>query len=618
MTAPRARCFATRNVTLNPYRWGSIGNLIGLSKFGSALKKPLTKLAATAVLAASLAATLVISVSGCSTTTTAAFVPGTQLVVGEQAPLQNLNSAVAADSASTRVAQELAYLTMPAFFSQDAAGNPVANDGFGSVELGSGNTVVYKLTGKAKWTDGQPVTGQDLNLSVVAATNPYDSVALTGFQSNLQFTSLAGAAVTSVTKTGLTLKYSKLPADWQTNLPITAAAHLVDPTNSLATAGAAPSAEVAANYLAQTAFSIDGNSQNVKSKYLATAGAYEIAKVSSGSVSLVHNPDFNWGPAATIDKLTIKFFNSGSALLAAVKAGQVDVAMPVETASTSWTQIQEAVKAAPGTTTTGIGPNNEFVLLNHGAGSAFAASTYNGDATKAKLLSEAFQHFIPRAGIYSTLLSGSALNKTDSFVFGFGSSDYSASTQQNGTAALQFQNAELTQELWQKAGFARTIKVRVLFDAANPRAQLEYSQLAQWGKVSGFTIQNVSADNVNSVLQTGGWDIYIADLPRLGLNVGSIASVSGALTHIDDSKINALTGKLAKALATAKSPDLAKQATILSALDKQLVAGFAGLPVFELPSTVYTSKKASEFKPSLALQFATWGYPYWSVSTSAK
>ena len=618
MTAFPAVCLATRNVTPTPCRWGSIGNLIGLSKFGSALKKPLTKLAATAVLASSLAATLVIALSGCTSTATVAFVPGTQLVLGEQAPLQNLNSAVAADSASSRVSQELAYLTMPAFFGYDANGNPVANQGFGSVELGSGNTVVYKLTGKAKWTDGQPVTGEDLNLSVVAATNPYDPVALTGLQSNLQFTSLASAAVTSVSKTGLTLKYTKVPADWQTNLPITAAAHLVDPTNTLATAGAAPSAEVAANYFAQTAFSIDGNSQKVESKYLATAGAYKIVKASSGSVSLVHNADFNWGPAATIDKLTIKFFTSGSALLTAVKAGQVDVAAPLETAGTSWTQIQDAVKAAPGTATTGIGPNNEVVLLNHGAGSAFAAATYNGDATKAKLLSEAFQHFIPRAGIYSTLLSGSALNKTDSFVFGYGSSDYSASTQQNGTSALQFQNAELAQELWQRAGFARTIKVRVLFDAANPRAQLEYSQLAQWGKVSGFTMQNFSADNVNSVLQTGGWDIYIADLPRLGLSVGSLESVSGALTHIDDSKIIALNGKLAKALAAAKSPDLAKQAATLSALDKELVASFAGLPVFELPSTFYTSKRASAFKPSMAQQFATWGYPYWSVSASAK
>jgi peptide/nickel transport system substrate-binding protein len=618
MTVPRTRCSVTRNVTLNPYRWGSIGNLIGLSKFGSALKKPLTKLAATAVLAGSLAASLVITLSGCSSNTTAAFVPGTQLVVGEQAPLQNLNSAVAADSAATRVSQELAYLTMPAFFGYDANGNPVANEGFGSVELGSGNTVVYKLTGKAKWTDGQPVTGEDLNLSVVAATNPFDSVALSGFQSNLQFTSLAGAKATSVSKTGLTLKYSKVPADWQTNLPITAAAHLVDPTHSLATASAAPSAEIAANYSAQTAFSIDGNSQKVESKYLVSAGAYKIAKASAGSVSLVHNSDFDWGPAATIDKLTIKFFNSGSALLSAVKSGQVDIAAPVETTGTSWAQIQDAVKAAPGNATSGIGPNNEVVLLNHGAGGAFAASTYNGDMTKAKLLSAAFQHFIPRAGIYSTLLSGSALNKTDSFVFGYGSSDYSASTQQNGTAALQFQNAELTQELWQKAGFARTIKVRVLFDAANPRAQLEYSQLAQWGKVSGFTIQNVSADNVNTVLQSGGWDVYIAALPRLGLSVGSIAGVAGALTHIDDSKINALTGKLAKTLATAKSPDLAKQANTLSALDKQLVAGFAGLPVFELPGTVYTSKRASAFKPSMAQQFATWGYPYWSVSASAK
>ena len=560
----------------------------------------------TASVVASLA--LAFSSAGCTTKTQVSFEAGSKLVLGEQALLQNLNSGVATDLAGERVSADLAYLTMPSFFSRDAQGNLVANQDFGTARVISATTVEYQLTGKAKWSDGVEVSGQDLNLSVLAANGVYDPVNQTGFNSSLRLTSLAQAHVAKVSATAITLEYKRIPADWQTNLVVTAAAHLVNPN------GADPATDpsVAQNFNNATAFLKDGAAQKVEAKNLVTAGAYKISGASATQVTLVHNPDFTWGPAATIDKLTIRYFDGAQSLLAAIKAGQVDLAQPQETSDTAWSAITAVTDKSNGSQTSGIGPFNEFALMNHSAGSTFSAATYNGDETKARLLGDGFMHFIPRAGIYATLLSGSSLNKTDSFVFAYGTSDYSSAVQQNGTDKLQFQNAELAQEDWKQAGFARTLKVRVLFDSANPRAQLEYSQLAQWAKVSGFTLENVSTQNVPAVLASGLWDLYIADLPRLSLDASSISALSGSLNGLDVAAVQALVNKIVK------SPDLAKQAKTLSALDHQLVSAHTGLPLFEIPSMIFTSKKLSKFKPTLNQQFATWGYPYWSVSTSSK
>jgi hypothetical protein len=468
------------------------------------LKRSIGLVAAIALLASALA--------GCSSQTNPSFVVGTKLVIGVQSPLENLNAGVATNLGSAAAAQELAYLTMPSFYSRDAAGTLQPNTEFGSVKLVGFNRVQYSLTGKAKWTDGKPDSGQDLKLSVLAATTGFDPLTGLGLNSNLRFTSLAGARPSNVSETGITLSYKHLPADWQTNLPVTVAAHLVSTDGEL---GDTASAQTATNYVNNTAFAIDGVPKSIPKKLLVTSGAYKIASASANAVTLEHNPDFAWGPAPTIDKLIVKAFPGMNGLLKAIKLNQVDLAMPVESASGSRSQIEDAIKASTGSVTTGIGAFNESVIFNHGSGSAFNAGTYNGDSAKAKFLASAFLNLVPRAGIYSTLLATSSLNKTDSLAFAFGTSDYSSSIQQNGTASHQYQNAELAQEKWQKAGFERTIKIRVLFDSNNPRAQLEYTQFAQWAKVSGFTLENVASDDFSKVLETGGSDVYIAVLLRM-------------------------------------------------------------------------------------------------------
>jgi len=550
------------------------------------------------------------SLVGCANQSTdVSFTPGSSLTIGQQWLLENANAGVASSLGGSTAASELAILTMPTFYGHAADGTLIANTDFGTVTRKSDTTVTYKLTGKAKWSDGKPVSGSDLNLSVVAATSGFDATTQTGFESRLHSTSLALARVVKVSQTELTLKYPVVPADWQTNLPITAAAHVVAP-NGLSTPQSI--AEAGKNYTQLTAFALNGVAQAVDLKNFPTAGAYLVTELKADTIFLAHNPEYSWGQAPTVDKLTIKLFNGAGALLKAIKLGSVDLAAPTDTASTSWQQISQLIGSAKGKLVKGIGPDNELVVLNHNAGATFAAATYNGDTAKAALLASGFMHYVPRAGIYSTLLAGSALTKTDSFAFANGTSNYNSSVEQNGTKAYQFQNQELAQEKWQKAGFARKLVVRVLFDSNNPRGQLEYSQLAQWGKVSGFNIQNVSTANVNQALLLGGWDVYIGSFARLDQSPETVAQLSGSLTGLNNGKLSAEIAGLAKIT------DTTKRAAALSQIERQLIANYAGLPLFELPSMIFTSKKLSKYQANIALQNLTWGYPFWSVSASSK
>jgi hypothetical protein len=95
-------------------------------------------------------------------------------------------------------------------------------------------------------------------------------------------------------------------------------------------------------------------------------------------------------------------------------------------------------------------------------------------------------------------------------------------------------------------------------------------------------------------------------------NLGAVSALTGSLNGLNVTAIDSTVEKIAK------SPVAAEQSANLSSLEKQLISNYVGLPLFELPSRIFTSKRASGFKPNLNQQFTTWGYPYWSVSTSSK
>jgi len=570
-----------------------------------------------------LVAMLAASIVGCASLGgQAKLTPGSSLVIGEAGSFTSINPGVYAPPATQQAMADLAVLTRPAFFTRDASGNLIENTDFGSVSRASDNTVTYTLTGKAKWSDGVPVDAADLVLSWLAATDKQQP----GFASQLSQTSLALADKLTLLSNGVKLHFTQPVPDWKTALPLTVPAHLVgklaQPDSNLTDAAAekfvtdriggdGTSSQFQALTAAYTtAFNpvADGSNAQLDSNLLVSAGAYNIVSATAASVVLKANPHFAAGPAATVEKVTINGYASQGDLVQALAAKQVDLAAPQASTMYSLTQIEQQAKSGGMHTQLSDSGQNEIALLNYGAGSAFNSATWKGDAKQVTAARLGMFKFMPRAGIWTVLAGTPGIGKTNSLVLSNADGNYQATTNQNGTSAFAFQNAESSAEGWQAAGFGRTIPLRVLFDANSSRGQLEFTEFSKLGKLGGFDVQNVSSDNPASVLASGQWDLYITNLPRLNVDLSALATAVGALTGFHSDAASQLVSKVAAggALSGSTADELS--------LDRALVAGYYGLPLFQLDSLVVWNDKLRGYSAKPGNASVVWGYSNWAVS----
>ena len=583
------------------------------------MKKSLAILAVVAVAALSL--------TGCAMAETsqsaAGIQKGTSLVIGEPGLLTNINAGVYSTPLSEVASSDLALLTLPSFYYKDASGALVANTAFGAVkrDAASGN-VTYTLSGKARWNDGELVSPADLALSYLAATNRDQP----GFQSSLAQTSLSLADKITVTKSGVVIHYSQPVPNWQTALVLTAPAHLVgakalggsssvaDSTQAIIDAATGVSDSHLTDIEVAFASGFVTNSTDlaadVKASKLYSAGAYSIQSLSASRAVLNANPSFNAGPLGSAETITLNFYSGPDQLNAAISAKQVDLAKPVASTMSTLAQAKTLASKAGFTTLVADSGANEVILVNHASGSSFDSKTWGAGSAKLATAEKMLFQFLPRAGLRATFASDGSVAPTDSLVFSTGDNNYTASVNANGTSAFAFQSAELTAEEWQAAKFDRTIPLRVLFDANSARGQLEYTRLANLGKLGGFDVQNVSTDTPASVLATGQWDIYIADLPRLSAANDGLATAVGVLGGFQDAKVTALVAKAAANVALAPKDQ--------AALDKLLVAGYYGLPLFQLDSLLVSSAKLAKNTLNASNSSVVWGFSNWLVSAKGK
>ena len=572
---------------------------------------------------AALAAMLVASISGCvSIGGQAQLTSGSSLTIGEAGSFTSINPGVYASPATQQALADLAVLTRPAFYTRDASGNLLENTDFGAVTRASDNSVTYTLTGKAKWSDGVPVDAADLVVSWLAATDRQQP----GFSSHLGQTSLALADKLTLLPNGVKIHYSAPVPDWKTALPVTVPAHLLgklaQPNANLTDAAAEKFITdriggdgTSAQFIAlagafSTAFNpvVDGSNAKLNSSLLVTAGAYQIVSATAASVVLKANPSFAAGPSATVDRVTINGYASQGDLVQALAAKRVDLASPQASTMYSLNQVEQQAKTGGMHTQLGDSGQNEVALLNYGSGSAFNADTWKSDAKQILAARLGIFKFMPRAGIWTVLAGTPGIGKTNSLVFSNSDGNYQAATNQNGTSAFTFQNAESSAEGWQAAGFGRTIPLRVLFDANSARGQLEFTEFSKLGKLGGFDVQNVSSDNPASVLASGQWDLYITNLPRLNTDLAALSTTVGALTGFHSDAVTSLVAK-----ASAGGVALSSTGDEL-ALDRALVSGYYGLPLFQLDSLVVWSDKLKGYQAKPGNASVVWGYSNWSVS----
>lgn len=574
-------------------------------------------------------AVIVLAVAtGCATPPPqSGLVTGSSVIIGESGLLSNLNPGVYGTPGQERAAQDLAELTRPQFYIHDEKGQLAANPNFGSVTRAADGTVTYKLSGKAKWSDGVPVDAADLAVSWLAATDGQAP----GYSSYLKRTSLALSDKIQLLPDGVKLHFKQPVPNWQTALPVTVPAHVLGklafPSASLTDAAAEKlvtdeltakdngvnSGLLAAAFTSAFATTTNGTATtSADENLLLSSGPYNIASATADKVVLVANPNFAAGPKARVEKVILDCFSTPDELAAAVAAKSVDLAAPSPTTASDLSNLASAAKKAGFNTAAGSAGRNEVILFNHASGSAFGSDTWGSNTQQLRAAEQGAFQFMPRAGIWTVLAGTPGLVKSNSLVLATTDPNYGKTIGENGTAAYPFQDAESSVELWQAARFPHTIALRVLFDANSPRGQLEYTQLSRLGKLGGFNVQNISTDNPDAVLASLQWDVYITEQGQLSTDANALSTAIGAMTNFHNTDVDKLvSGSVA-------GKPLSQDGSAATKLDELLVKNFYGLPLFQLDGLVVWSNNLKNYKPNRGNTAMAWGYSNWSVLAKGK
>ncbi len=582
------------------------------------------------VLSAALAAALLMGLAACSSST--GLVSGSTVTIAELHAASSLNTDVASSSASEAINAEIAHLTTASFYSVDQTGELTANPAFGSVSVIKSNpfTVKYLLTGDATWSDGEQITATDLLLSWAAATN-YGKAK---FKSS-RFASGLGLAtdkpVIGDNNLSLTLTFSRPIADYKTVLTVSVAAHSLA---KIAFPGQKLDSK-AANDRVLAAVQDDNSadlkalakayrlSYQLKSSFIltddlgVTSGAYRITEASNQGLTLQANASNSTMPSARAETIKLVFYSSPLAIVADLKAGKVDLAGISPTITDSNAAITAALKTVPTTavTNTLTGTSSiEAIIFNQSTGSSFANRSFGKASSKtaaAKALSvrQAFMSLVSTSKVQTLVGATQPVQDAKSFVFTPDSSYYQSSIQDSGVLGYQFADDQKAYNTIRKIGYR--IPVRVLFDTNNPRAQIEYSVLAEKAAEVGFGLSNVSTTDPNSVLQSGEYDVYLAPANVLG-DAGidleqALAGYTGANGAADAAIVDALSG-------FASAADAVSRAAAVKKIDGELIATGYGLPLYQLPTIVVSSKKFAKAPNLVDGSSLTAGYATWNLA----
>lgn len=557
-----------------------------------------------------------VSLTGCATNGVQA---GTTLRIALLNDFNSINADNITADGSLATNQQVAELLDPSFYFVDADETLVPNKDFGTVTVISKQPyqVRYSLTGKAKWSDGQAVTANDLLLSWLAARNPLDA----GFNSSRIGSGLKWATSVPVVSTdgkSLTITFDHPVADYRTALTLNAAAHIVAQRAFSLTEAPAALTRFAA---AVTTANLDDQkliAEQYAQIYLARnlgtlaskvgAGPYLISGFAQGEkLTLKANPDFSWGPLPKIENLEIKFLSDSTSFMAAMQTGEVDIAAPQESGIATVADLVALAKSTGVTLQVGGSHNIEAILLNFAKGSVFSSA--DSDPAKVATLRSAFLKLVPIAKILTAMSADSPVIEAKSWIYSDKSSYYAPFIQSNGSADYAVQNAEMAQELLKAQNVRTPVDIRVLYDSNNPRSKTEFALLGQYAQNVGFNLIDVSTRNPREVYTTGEFDVYIITTALAGEVGGDPywftgSSVTGFADPAMDLLLADLSGK-AEAL---------DQVATLKKIDTEVYKAQFGLPLYQVPSMLAYGKKVKTIVPSPTGSSATYGYWNWSVS----
>lgn len=570
-----------------------------------------------------IAAIAAMAVAGCTTTgETPTTATGGTITVAEVNELTgfNPNSSVG----NLDMNSKLAGYTRSGFFYLDDTLNIIPDESFGTVEKTSDDPLVvkYTLADTATWSDGTPVTADDMMLAWAVqsgyfndATSDDEGNVTSGttyfdYAGDTSGLGLADKPVIGDDNMSITLTYSEPYADWQLVNPIDAPAHVVaeqagvDIADVLAAMESMPRGDAASPAEANPDLKAFADFWNTgfdatslpsdKSLYLSSAAMVLDSWVPKQSITLVKNTEYKGDLVPSVDKIVVRFIGDAQAQVTALQNGEVDVINPQASADTiSSLQALDNV-----TTLTGDQFSYDHLDLS-----------FNTPVFKDANVREAFLKVVPRQQILDAIVTpqNPDAELDNSQLFFPGTDGYAATIKVNGSDAFNTVDVEGAKALLAGA----TPEVRIMYNTKNPNRVASFQAIQASAEQAGFKIVDAGAENWGSLLGSGTYDATIFGWISSGVGVAGVPQIFGTTGGGNFSGYsNAEVDKLATQLQV--TLEKADQDAIQVEIDTLLWQDFYGVPLFVAPGVMAHSDSVTGVVYYPGQAGVGWNYWEWA------
>ncbi|WP_431277853.1 ABC transporter family substrate-binding protein [Leifsonia poae] len=502
----------------------------------------------------------------------------------------------------------------------------VHDDKFGKFEKTSDDplTVKYTLNKNDKWSDGQPITADDLVLGWAMQSAYYDSATFdqaTGeVTSGTQyFTPAAGTAGIDQTSyptvgddnTSITLTYAKPFVDWELFNPIAQPAHIVAKKAGLSSAAdltkllkglpkgdksspAAPDATLkkAADFVNTgydiTAFPTDKD-------LLVSSGPFYVSAWTPGqSITMSKNKYYDGGLKPNVDKIVFRIIPDANAQVTALQNGEVDIINPQASADTL-----TALKATSAKVLTGDQVSYDHLDLN------FGSTVFQDPKVR-----EAFLKTIPRQQILDSIVTpvNPKAEVLNSQIWLPSQDDYAASVKQNGSDKYSKVDIEGAKALLGGA----TPSVRILYNTNNPNRVDEFQAIQASAAKAGIKVEDAGSPDWSTLLPGGNYDASLFGWISPGAGTTMIPQLFATGGGGNNNRYNAMNDV---AIETQSTLDPDKLIKLEQQIDKATFSDGYGLPLFQLPGIFGVNARVDGVKYMGNQTGPFWNFWEWSVKS---
>lgn len=502
------------------------------------------------------------------------------------------------------------YLTNETFFYVDPELNVVPNEGFGTMELVSEDplTVTYTLNEGLTWSDGEPITADDLLFGWAVGSGYFDDATTDEAgevtSGNLYFELAAGTTGLDLTSLpevsddnlSLTLTYSQPYVDWDLQGLIGKPLHIVaekaghtadEVLDVIKTAPKGdPAAPAAANPVLRAVADFwntgfDATSLPDDPDLYVGNGPFVIdAWDPTQSATFVLNENYQGTHTPSYSELILRFIPDANAQVTGLQNGEIDVVAPQASADTL-TQLE--------------GIDGIEVLQGNDLGYDHIDVKQSGVFADANVR-EAFLKTIPRQQILDAIVTpiNPEAEVLDSHVYLASQTEqYAETIAQNGSSEYAEVDIEGARTLLAGA----TPTVRIMYNNANPNRVTAFQAIQASAAEAGFTIVDggLGQTEWGAALSTDTWD---ATIFGWGKQSNSPIFLTQLFEIGNGSNFNGFNVPEASELAVQAQTTIDDQARheIFLQLDKLAFENKFGLPLFQNGAIIAHSDRISDLE----------------------